>query len=93
MVIAVNPKGEVDENPRVSSQKILAEFGIPIPRGGVATTPAEAKKIAAELRGKVVIKAQVYAGGRGKAGGIKTADTSEEAEEKAESSCPVAKAW
>ena len=65
------------------AKEFLAEFGIPIPRGGVATTPAEARKIAAELGGKVVIKAQVYAGGRGKAGGIKTADTPDEAEVKA----------
>ena len=48
----------------------MAQFGIPIPGGREASTPAEAKKIANELGGKVVIKAQVYAGGRGKAGGI-----------------------
>ena len=59
---------------------LLSEFGIPVPRGGIATAPAEAKKIAAELGGKVAIKAQVYAGGRGKAGGIKVANTPEEAE-------------
>jgi len=51
-----------------------------VPRGGVASTPAEAKKIAAELGGVVVIKAQVYAGGRGKGGGIKTAQSPDEAE-------------
>ncbi|MBM3119623.1 MAG: ADP-forming succinate--CoA ligase subunit beta [Chloroflexi bacterium] len=62
------------------AKALLAEFGIPVPKGGVATTPAEAKKIAGELGGKVAIKAQVYAGGRGKAGGIKVANTPEEAE-------------
>jgi len=62
------------------AKALLSEFGIPVPEGGVAATPAEAKKIAAELRGKVVIKAQVYAGGRGRAGGIKVANTPEEVE-------------
>jgi succinyl-CoA synthetase beta subunit len=66
------------------AKALLAEFGIPVPKGGVATTPAEAKKIAGELGGKVAIKAQVYAGGRGKAGGIKVANTPEEAERLAE---------
>jgi len=61
------------------AKALLSEFGIPVPEGGVAATPAEAKKMAAELRGKVVIKAQVYAGGRGKAGGIQVANTPEEA--------------
>jgi len=59
---------------------LLSQYGIPVPRGQVVTEPAEAKKIALELGSKVVIKAQVYAGGRGKAGGIKTANTPEEAE-------------
>jgi len=62
------------------AKALLAQSGIPIPRGREASTPAEAKKIASELKGRVVIKAQVYAGGRGKAGGIKTATTPEEAE-------------
>ncbi|HEX7364330.1 MAG TPA: ADP-forming succinate--CoA ligase subunit beta [Dehalococcoidia bacterium] len=62
------------------AKALMAEFGIPIPKGGVAASAAEARKIAAELGGKVAIKAQVYAGGRGKAGGIKVADTPEEAE-------------
>ncbi|MCK4331357.1 MAG: ADP-forming succinate--CoA ligase subunit beta [Dehalococcoidia bacterium] len=62
------------------AKALLSDFGIPVPEGGVAATPAEAKKIATELGGKVVIKAQVYAGGRGKAGGIKVANTPEEVE-------------
>jgi len=65
------------------AKALLAQFGIPVPRGQVAYTPAEAKEIAAELACKVVIKAQVYAGGRGKAGGIKSADTPEGAEKAA----------
>ena len=62
------------------AKALLSEFGIPVPKGAVATTPVEVKKIAAELGGKVAIKAQVYAGGRGKAGGIKVASNPEEAE-------------
>jgi succinyl-CoA synthetase beta subunit len=65
------------------AKALLAQFGIPVPRGKVAFTPGEAREIATELDCKVVIKAQVYAGGRGKAGGIKLADTPEEAEEAA----------
>jgi succinyl-CoA synthetase beta subunit len=61
------------------AKALLGQYGIPVPRGKVASTPAEAGEIATELGGKVVIKAQVYAGGRGKAGGIKTVDNPEEA--------------
>ncbi len=59
------------------------QYGIPLPRGKVASTPAVAKEIAAEIGGRVMIKAQVYAGGRGKAGGIKVADDPLEAEREA----------
>ncbi len=62
------------------AKEILASYGIPVPKGGVAATPAEAKEIASTLGDQVVIKAQVYAGGRGKAGGIKTASSPDEAE-------------
>lgn len=62
------------------AKSILAEFGVPVPRGQVATAPAEARDIAAKLGGKVVIKAQVHAGGRGKAGGIKVAESPQQAE-------------
>jgi succinyl-CoA synthetase beta subunit len=58
---------------------ILREFGVPVPSGEVADTPAQAKAIAAKLGGKVVVKAQVHAGGRGKAGGVKLADDPEQA--------------
>ena len=65
------------------AKALLTEYDIPIPRGKLATTAAEAKQIATELGGKVVIKAQVYAGGRGKAGGIKVVDSPAEAEKTA----------
>ena len=53
---------------------ILKEFGVPVPGGDVADTPAQARRIAERLAGRVVVKAQVHAGGRGKAGGVKLAD-------------------
>ena len=59
---------------------ILREFGVPVPNGEVAETPGEAGAIAARLGGRVVIKAQVHAGGRGKAGGVKLADDAKGAE-------------
>ena len=61
------------------AKDILARYGIPIQPGRVAHTPEEAEAIARELGGPVVIKAQVYVGGRGKAGGIQFADTPEQA--------------
>ena len=65
------------------AKEIFAKYGVPVPKGRVAATPAEAKKIAHEIGGKVVIKAQVYAGGRGKAGGIVVANNPDEAEKAA----------
>jgi succinyl-CoA synthetase beta subunit len=62
------------------SKRIFARYGVPIPEGGVATTPQEAREIAERLGKPVVVKAQVLVGGRGKAGGIKLAETPEEAE-------------
>jgi len=62
------------------AKALFAQYGIPVPRGRVASTPAEAREIAAEIGDKVVIKAQVYAGGRGKAGGIKLVNNPKEAE-------------
>jgi len=61
------------------ARRILEEYGIPTPRGEVASTPEEARRIAEGLGGAAVVKAQVHAGGRGKAGGIKLVDTPEEA--------------
>src|SRR5579872_6281541 len=57
------------------AKDILARYGVPIQPGRVAHTPEEAEAIARDLRGPVVIKAQVYVGGRGKAGGIQFGDT------------------
>ncbi len=59
----------------------FASFGIPIPRGKVADTPKAAFDIARELGGKVVVKAQVLTGGRGKAGGVRLADSPDAARE------------
>ncbi|MFY9888949.1 MAG: ADP-forming succinate--CoA ligase subunit beta [Streptosporangiaceae bacterium] len=72
------------------AKELFAEYGVPIPQGKVATTADEARQIAGEFaaakpgaRPLVVIKAQVKTGGRGKAGGVKLADTPDEAQEKA----------
>jgi len=62
------------------SKRVFAEYGVPIPNGEVATTPAEARAIAEQIGKSVVIKSQVLVGGRGKAGGIKLAGTPDEAE-------------
>ena len=61
------------------ASEILAKHGIPVNPGKVATTPEEARAIAAEFGGVVVVKAQVHTGGRGKAGGVKLAKTPDEA--------------
>ncbi|HWQ28869.1 MAG TPA: ADP-forming succinate--CoA ligase subunit beta [Dehalococcoidia bacterium] len=63
------------------AKQILARFGVPVPRGRVAATPHEARQIAEELGGKVVVKAQIHAGGRGKGGGVKLANSPAEAEQ------------
>ena len=65
------------------AREILRRFGVPVPPGEVATTPEEAEAIAARYGRRVVVKAQVHAGGRGKAGGVKLAETPAEAREKA----------
>jgi succinyl-CoA synthetase beta subunit len=63
------------------AKDIFRSHGIPIPPGGVATTPAEAEGLARRYASTVVVKAQVHAGGRGKAGGVKLAKTPEETRE------------
>ena len=62
------------------AKRILAGYGIPVPRGEVASNAYEAYEIARRLRGTVVVKAQIHAGGRGKGGGVKLAGSAEEAE-------------
>ena len=63
------------------SKQIFSKYSIPIPRGRVANTADEARHIAEELGGRVVIKSQVLVGGRGKAGGIRLAKSPKEAGE------------
>jgi len=67
------------------AKQLLSKYGIAVPQGKLATTPAEAKKAFEELKLKNgVLKAQVHAGGRGKAGGIKTVKSATEAEKVAQ---------
>ena len=66
------------------AKQLLAEHGITVPRGRVATTPKEAGAVAADLATAAVVKAQVLAGGRGKAGGVRLASTGAEAEKLAQ---------
>jgi succinyl-CoA synthetase beta subunit len=65
------------------AKEIFRGHGIPVPPGEVATTPDQAAEIAARFGGTVVVKAQVHAGGRGKAGGVKLAKSADEAREHA----------
>ncbi|MCX8031345.1 MAG: ADP-forming succinate--CoA ligase subunit beta [Thermodesulfovibrionales bacterium] len=67
------------------AKEILRQFNIPLPDGKVADTPEKAREIAESLNSKVVVKAQIHAGGRGKGGGIKLANTPHEAYEAAKS--------
>ena len=63
----------------------MSKYGIPVPKGRVASTADEAEAICRDLGGKAVVKAQVYAGGRGKAGGVKLVSSPEEARDYAAS--------
>src|SRR4051794_8827863 len=64
-------------------KQLFAKFGIPVSEGRVATTPEQARAAAEELGTQVVVKAQVLTGGRGKAGGVKLAEDTDDAEQKA----------
>ncbi len=66
------------------AKRIFGQYGISVPTGDVATTPAEAQAIAEKIGGPVVVKSQVLVGGRGKAGGIKLAKSPAQAAEVAE---------
>ena len=66
------------------AKALLREYGIEVPPGRLALTPAEAEQAARDIGGTVVVKAQVHAGGRGKAGGIKVVKTPEQARQTAE---------
>src|SRR5687768_1921385 len=61
------------------AKEILRRYGVPTPRGIVVDNPEEARQAAKELGGRVVVKAQIHAGGRGKGGGVKLAKDAEEA--------------
>ncbi len=61
------------------SKELLTRYGVAVPKGEVAENPADALRIAESLGGKVVVKAQVLMGGRGKAGGVKLFDNAQEA--------------
>ncbi|HEY3502249.1 MAG TPA: ADP-forming succinate--CoA ligase subunit beta [Actinocatenispora sp.] len=65
------------------ARELFARHGVPVLDGGVASTPEEARKVAEQLGGRVVVKAQVKTGGRGKAGGVKLADDPEDAQARA----------
>ena len=62
------------------AKELLARYGVPVPQGQVADTPAEARAIAQQLGGTVVVKPQIHAGGRGKGGGIKVVRSPDEAQ-------------
>lgn len=67
------------------AKDLFAEYGIPVPQGHIATTPDEAVEVAQKMGGQQwVVKAQVHAGGRGKAGGVKLADSLEAVRSEAE---------
>src|SRR5436189_1197647 len=63
------------------AKEILRRYGVPTPRGVVVTTPDEARQAAKDLGVRVVVKAQIHAGGRGKGGGVKLAKDADEASE------------
>ena len=65
------------------AKEILRQYNVAVPKGSVATSADEAERIATELGGKVVVKAQIHAGGRGKGGGVKLATNPTEAREAA----------
>jgi succinyl-CoA synthetase beta subunit len=67
------------------AKSILASYGMPVPRSGVATTPQEARDVARHVGTPAFVKAQVHAGGRGKGGGIKLIESAEQAEDVAAS--------
>lgn len=66
------------------AKEVFTRYGIPVPRGIIVSTPAEAKAATEELGGQSVVKAQIHAGGRGKSGGVKLVRSPEEAAAAAE---------
>ncbi len=66
------------------AKQVLRDYGVVVPEGRVATTPNEADAIARDLGGRVIVKAQIHAGGRGKGGGVKLAGSPQEARQRAD---------
>jgi len=66
------------------AKEILSSFGIPVPRGRVALTADQVERAAKEMGGRCVVKAQIYAGGRGKGGGVKLVYHPEQAQQLAQ---------
>ena len=62
------------------AKELFAKYGIPVPNGQAASDPDQAAQVAAQIGGRAVIKAQVHAGGRGRAGGIQVVNSSQEAQ-------------
>src|SRR5204863_3735225 len=90
-VVRLRPKARLMGKKRVhvdlyeyQGRELFARHGLPVLDGGVATTAQEAGAIAERLGGRVVVKAQVKVGGRGKAGGVKLAENIEEARARAD---------
>jgi succinyl-CoA synthetase beta subunit len=67
------------------AKDILRQYGVPVPRGEVVDNPQQAREAAKDLGGRVVVKAQIHAGGRGKGGGVKLAKSADEAADLAKS--------
>src|SRR5665213_1656676 len=76
ILVKIAPKMKIHE---YQAKTILAKYKVPVPRGEVAFTVAEAETAAKNIGGSVVVKAQIHAGGRGKGGGVKVAKNSDEA--------------
>ena len=74
------------------ARDLFESHGVPVLKGAVATTPEEAKSAAASMGGKVVVKAQVKVGGRGKAGGVKLAESPDDAFSKAQAILEIGRA-
>jgi succinyl-CoA synthetase beta subunit len=77
--VGAHSRIRTDEITGIQAKELLAKYGVPVPKGQVATTPEQVFEAAKALGGTAVVKAQVLAGGRGKAGGVKVAKTAEEA--------------
>jgi len=80
-IVSDSVKGDQMRMHEYQAKQVFREYGIPVANGEIATTPEEVREIAERLGGRVVLKSQVLVGGRGKAGGIKLANSAYEAYE------------